>query len=293
MKCLVAILGGLVLLVGLGITVSEAHNPAGLIYLMPGMAPENIPTIDGDVSDWAFMPEHYIFRTDEAFDHGQLMGGEVYDPFQIGLFGALPASREDFDFALYQAWAPSTNMLYVACDVTDSELHFPGEGSDHFGEDYLGWYVDSDHSGGLYAGDDSELGSAQQVTYTPNESIVWVHNIDPTQWSTQEPYTFGADMHTETGWSAECAFVAWDQLDAAGPDDSIMHTLTAGETIGWSIRVADRDPDGADDVVVTALGLGWNNASNFSDALLLSPEETDVVTAVEGSSWGAIKSTFK
>ncbi|MCK5381554.1 MAG: hypothetical protein KAJ81_08785, partial [Candidatus Latescibacteria bacterium] len=48
--------------------MSWGHEPPGIVYYIGGISETNIPTIDGDVSDWAFMPRQYYWTSDDFRD---------------------------------------------------------------------------------------------------------------------------------------------------------------------------------------------------------------------------------
>ena len=95
----------------------------------------------------------------------------------------------------------------------------------------------------------------------------------------------------------------WDDFHWIGPDDSIEHTLTEGNTIGLGWVVHDTDSAEEDNGGASDGGWGinpniqmWFDCVNCSDFLLapIDPrvDFSSIPTAVEEDSWARIKAAY-
>ena len=102
---------------------------------------------------------------------------------------------------------------------------------------------------------------------------------------------------TEGTTKAEWYITAWDEFDQDGVGESVEHDLQEGDIIGIQISPVDMDIEGEDDPG-TKWSMGsprdvWNNASSFTDFLLMPVDESLAnATNVESDSWGHIKASF-
>jgi hypothetical protein len=89
--------------------------------------------------------------------------------------------------------------------------------------------------------------------------------------------------------------VLWTFLSPDGPDQSIVHDLAEGQTIGLQVGFNDYDENPSD------LGAVWQMgppkptahfANNVPDVVLLGTAGWVTPTAVSPASWGSIKATF-
>ncbi len=179
--------------------------------------------------------------------------------------------------------------------------------------EHLAFGIDADHSGGVYMKLYTEDidparwdGShAQNYRYYLNrEEPIW--HWGSATWAVKPPYAFiGWSFDGEVGGegvqTVELAVTPFDDLNSEGIDQSVVHTLTAGEIVG--IVFAVKDNDNPDDPGYDG---GWwsishNSASGykgdadlFTDYILLDFDPSIWVpgTAVESDTWGRIKSTF-
>ena len=276
-------------------SMAIAYEPPGIVYYIGGIAEGDVPTIDGDVSDWAFMPRAYYYTgadfRDSALDpNGQPGISTVYATGEV--------AKDDWDLlAMYIGWAPSTNMYYIGCNVTDSELFFPEEGvGGTWKEDHFQFLIDAGGTGGNFRQTTPTNCTAQQwyLTPDPRDAAMPLGFFSPAEgqeWSWVAPHAFYGIQKSATGWCGEIGVTTWDFLDVAEAT-STPHTLTAGEIIGGNVSLRDKDADGLNNVGTTFnFADAWTDASMFASFYLVDPAET--VTAVESSTWGSIKSTFK
>lgn len=296
MKHLLVLLGCLIFAAALW-TTAGALEPPGITYYVGGISAANVPTIDGDVSDWAFMPRQYYWTTDDFRASDQTPNGQ---PGISASYFSLPVTRDDFDIlGMYIGWSPSTNMMYYAADITDSDLYFPNEDiGGTWQEDHFQFLMDANADGGNFRDPPPASARAQQWYCTPDPRnadapVGFFGQTAGQEWSWKNPYAFWSIKTSATGWSAEVAVATWDWLDPEGPGKSQRHALTAGEIIGSNMHLRDRDSDAQDTGTTMNFADAWTDASLFAAFYLVSPEDTGSVTAVESSTWGHIKSMLR
>ena len=275
-------------------SMAIAYEPPGIVYYIGGIADADVPTIDGDVSDWGFMPRSYYWTgadlRDAALDPNGVPG--VSTSYATG-----EVAKDDWDvLGMYIGWAPSTNMYYLGGAVTDSDLFFPEEGiGGTWKEDHVQFLVDPGGTGGNFRATEPKCSTAQQWYLTPDPRdaaapLGFFGNAEGQEWSWAAPHAFYGMQTSATGWSFEVGMTLWDFLDVAEAT-STPHALAAGQIIGGNVNIKDKDADEANCGITFCFADAWTDASLFASFYLVAPEET--VTAVESSTWGSIKSTFK
>lgn len=282
------------LAVALAITgTASAHlfgpNGEGNPYFAPAVPDEYIPTVDGDLSDWAWFPPAYIFTPEWFAQIGNWTDAEADVP------------KDDFDVIIYgPAWIPSQNMVTFAVHKVDDIFSVR---SDDFNsssdEDVVQYAIDADH-GGEEPGEGNDY---QQAAFSPKlGGMMGVYQGGgANNWAFTEPYAFfGMEPATVEGtngtFDVEVQLLVWDWIDAAGEGNSILHQLADNQIIGISIEIIDTEegvtefPDVEFDFGNTA-----NGGSILPDYLLMSVADTRplIPTAVEATSWGRIKQSLQ
>jgi hypothetical protein len=265
------------------------ENEVPTLYAV-GIMGDAVPNIDGDLSEWASYPEWNILT--------------FADHFIDNSFGTVK-DLQSLDFTGKVAWHAGTNMLYFAFDVYD-DVHVQQSAKGeclYWMQDDLEWYVDADNSGGSYNGNEPEgvrrCGPAQQEAMMIGGVGNDICTCSASKWSMEAPYLYWAGMVTETAAGTQTTYevgrMLFDFLDET-PEASTIHDLTEGDMIGMSFDVDDQDVSGGNQTTAwytTALTALYREADNLND-LQMAPAEWTVssITAVESSSWGAVKATF-
>lgn len=257
-----------------------------------GIVGDAVPTIDGDLSEWANYPDWNIWTFADNFIDNSF--GTVKDLGSLDATGKL-------------AWDGGTNMLYFAFDVFD-DVHVQESAAGqclYWIQDDLEWYIDADNSGGSYNGNEPEgvrrCGPAQQEAMLIGGVGNDLCTCSASKWSMEAPYLYTAGMMTETATGTqttyEVARMLFDFLDET-PELSSVHQLAEGDVIGMSWDLDDQDVSGEGKSQTTAwyttsLTSLFREADNLND-VVMAPAEWDVsgATAVESQHWGAIKATF-
>ena len=131
------------------------------------------------------------------------------------------------------------------------------------------------------------------------------------EWVAREPYALaggGVIGHSPAITVVEFKVTPFDDLIYDDEDASEVSQLHPGKTIGFAIATNDNDATEYKDGLGPAIQLSLSptvvgrgnlrtNASLFVDGLLVGagedPSRYDDVSAVEPSSWGRIKASFK
>jgi len=266
---------------GLGTPSNPYH-----LFCIP---PEYTPTIDGDLSDWAFMPKKWVYTLENV-------------PRKSSAIAEGKISKDDFDVIIYgPAWCAETNTLTFAVRKVDDVLYNPEATRENPGPSYKAdhhtWCIDPDGSGGEYRSPEPDSRNAQMNCYNPAIDMVFLYGDDDLRWALEEPYTrWASKVDRATGsYDFEISQTLWDWLEAS-PEASRKHSFTPGELLGMTFLLVDRDSEG------DALGVAWHyadpwkDADNFAAFCVMSEEESRAEIgnpAVGSNAWGAVKATFR
>jgi hypothetical protein len=152
---------------------------------------------------------------------------------------------------------------------------------------------------GPASGDDSDDITTNNLYFTYAPMAVAWHSGSPWFEAAIEP----PSGRTNVTYAYEAKFAVWD-LAGETPEASQRHTNAVKQTIGLAFQWDDidltvgSDSDfirfGDDSDFIRSQGPSnnpWRDASQFGDFVLV--EGPTPITAVEATSWGAIKATFQ
>jgi hypothetical protein len=293
-----------VLVVGLTGTGYGVIPDLYLPYIDPGRV-----VIDGLGTEWedaSFYPQEYMLTTDD-------LPGDAY--------GAEMPPKDDWDVILYLAWsAPPDNMLYGYARVTDDILNQDGEScGGGYKDDCIAITCDANNDGGMagkYGGYPLEV--EDRVFYR-----IWMTTFDlpdgpgnrasrtrwcasvaeEAMWVSEPQWFYAAVMRPTTTenvtYAYEWKFAIWDE-GAITPEESTRHINALDDVLGYTILFNDTDATGdkRDHQITTAGAEGeavWKNSDYCNDAYLIENPlyAVGTVTAVEPTSWGAVKASFR
>jgi hypothetical protein len=273
---------------------SWAHLPVGTTFLAVQFPDANVPTIDGNLTEWDVIPEVYWI------DHTQLT------ETVIGVGTAWDAT--DLSLRAIVGYNATINRLLIMEDRFDDQILV------RTGWEPMEMVFDADHTGGMFNvwGDieDQEtkerLHGAQAQNYGFNQGGPGLNAWHKAQWHYSPPWGEIASTQTvddnsgEGFFRAEYMLTGWDDLDWASAETSTIHTLVEGDVVGFHFTIIDDD-----DLDVGGYEGYWTLSgatdSYFQGDLLsdflLAPIDPDIdwggqMTAVSSESWGRIKSTF-
>ena len=301
----------------LSASAASAHIPEGAVWLAWQWPTSALPTLDGDLSEWQVVPNDFVI---DQFTPGP-DGSPGIGPAEGNIEREVDVS--DLAFRLIVSWNEDRNRLFMMWDRFDNIIDLEVAGGEGCcGQiDTIEFGVDGDNSGGIYSGHDVEevFGgdeeAAQQAKGRQAQTAHmrfgatdgkpwkwnWQHEVN---WDNDPPFSCCGDSFvmdgahgTEGTTKAEWYITAWDEFDQDGVGESVEHDLQEGDIIGIQISPVDMDIEGEDDPG-TKWSMGsprdvWNNASSFTDFLLMPVDESLAnATNVESDSWGHIKASF-
>jgi len=218
-----------------------------------------MPRIDGDTSDWAMVPDSYVYDTSLLNDTEDGHGTDI-DP-------------EDLDVKVTVGWVKGLNRLYFLYEAHDDYWDFGRFNPKGYLNDIFEIVVDGDMSGGefinnqnLMAGRPWSDGGSEAIEnytrfagnhaqnyhiYTPMVNNAWVLVWGGQSWISEFPYSnyaFDYDFkHGESGKLVlECWITPYDYAPSSGPENSVESQLKENELIGVSWSILDFDGDKRD-----------------------------------------------
>lgn len=294
--------------VSLLVQAAWAHVPADRTFLAFQWPDGAVPTIDGDLSEWAVVPEVYVVKPEDTHD---ALYSNVVD-------------KADLDFRGYVGYNDASDKVLMASSVFDDlhERDNTDPGQCNCADDNFEFWIDGDHAGSPYV---AEYGRADGATdeerlRATNSTLQWwsiavppvgdrdVQSGNTGQWQDDSPHfdfawSFEGEQFDESTYYYEMSFTVWDDLDHNGPDTSTPSTLEEGEVIGINLIWSDYDgvkgqqplrDDGSspyDGYWIT--GGPCCDGVNASDFLLAPVEDVFGGTAVETETWGRLKARFQ
>lgn len=223
------------------------------IYQFPADA---IPRIDGQVDDWAQVPESYVIGTDELWDSSGKHEG---------------TKPESLDVRVKVGWVKGMSRLYFLYEATDDYWDFsrPGLRNDTFeivvdgnlsGEPFIDRFRFNED---LISRDEAYFRThgvhAQNYhIFTPARDKSWTMLWGTQQWLKELPYANAAyDYAFEPGESGkltlEFYITVFDHASPRGAEHSTQSVFEEDELIGLSWAIIDYD-----DVTTERSGGFWN-----------------------------------
>jgi hypothetical protein len=265
---------------GVGYFALEVPNPAAI-------------TVDGLSGDWGWFDPDFVVTTDQ-------MANTLGNPMP---------PKSDIDAAIHIGWTPEPdNRLYAYVRVVDDTLNCDETNMDNgWKDDNLELILDPDHAGGWHEEAGALRTGHQQWTFSVSApggypQIAWLRFQQPPemQWAINEGLVQAAvDVKPELATIVPEATVGYEVRMAAfdpympdGVAASTRWTFAAGQTFGLSVVLDEADAAGRTDQLATHIMEGGAHDSDFtSEFTLLAVGE--YATAVESSSWGAVKALLR
>ncbi len=281
---------------------SEAHFAEGVQFFAVQFPDEAIPTVDGDLSDWAIVPATYAYGNDVMLDaRGLTPEGWTHADWD----------PTDFNMRHFIGWNDSEDEIYAATSVFDDEHN--RDQNNHWSEDD-DWEITIDplHQSLEEQRDGVDMGMIQYATYVPPLDGAWNEaNMRP-EITQLDWYASGTQFY-EVAWTWDGAelgestyyyegrFKAIQDIpvDSPQPGDVVFASLDEDQIIHLDITMIDND--GPENSYRTPGCCGyWSTVADCCEAqndwvlTQLDDELLDnIMTAVEIDSWGRIKSQFK
>lgn len=241
-----------------GISTAHAHVSEGVVFAAYQFADDEVPVMDGDLSDWDLVPRHYFI---DMHDHEEV-------------HAKLFAAHDTTDLHIRRVavgWNDTHNRLYFMTEVFDDIVRFEKQNTDSLdtwysrlhgthvhGADIWEIVIDADHGGELVVNHtedrNEEVEMRKRSAYTQNYHLYMPPlNGDYWHWLwgralwTKDPeysgvgWSFDGDHGSPGVVTYETYLTPFDDLHFAGPDSSVVHDLTAGTIIGMSWAFLDAD----------------------------------------------------
>jgi len=282
-----------------------AHD--GATFFAPSVPDPSSISIDGSEDDWGWYDREFAVLPDQI----QAWAG----PFA----GVGPGEQgDDYQASYFMAWSlPPDNSLHFFARVFDDTLsvNYASDMRNWWDDDTLMLGIDSDHTGGSILVNENieEADNGYRIVVNSvgsNEFGVDMGGMLGTDlapdgdWGGQPPWSQVATQLLPAGsdhgaqnveYTYELKLALWDSYDPEGPEGSrnVRHEFGDGNTLHVSPRL--NDVDKFDDQGAAGQ---YGYAGGSSDGQADGEQGTDVVTilthepstAVEGSTWGRIKS---
>jgi len=303
MRKVLALAAGTLLFAGIATAQEPPEVP---LFFAVGVPDANVPTIDGDNSDWAWVDRSFEVTIE---DMNALTGGAD--------------DADDLFIDLIIGWNDNSNRLMAMIHVHDNDLIVDKNPNCTFRDDNCEVHFDPDNQGGgpYSAPADQDLQPAYQMCLSFSDQFPRVQmyngalaNFEQSAfdfWWTHSGDFVDANMVNEgEEYFYEFSAEMFDPLSiSGGPDASTNWDLAAEQTVGMSISVDDADlglnangvageeddcgglcPEGFFWQAQFSMAEQFMNSGGMPDIFLTA---ADGETAVEATSWGQLKTIMK
>lgn len=230
-------------------TESSAQSRADTTFQIFQFPADQIPRIDGDISEWDMVPTTYAISTDQLVDENRNYDNPDSNTLSVNV---------------KVGWVEGLNRLYFLYEAEDDYWHFNESGLKN---DTYEIVVDADLSGGplidrfhpntridkwdAYFSFHGVHAQNYHI-FTPPVGKDWALAWGPQSWIKDLPYANAAyDFNFEHGESGKLILEFWitpfDYAGAEGPDRAIKSNLYVNKLIGLSWAIIDYDAGGLQD----------------------------------------------
>jgi hypothetical protein len=277
-------------------SLSAAHDPPGELFFLVQFPDDAVPTIDGDHGDWSIVPDNpYTIRSDKLFDPAQFQqaGRGQFDPSDVNIRHRL-------------GWNDSFNKIYFATEIFDNIHNIDREDpARHWYDDNWEVGVNPDHTPSeehsrnvadipindfFYKFVVPPLGGVYQ-SLEPIGDLAWLQ--DGTDY-VDFGWSFTGEQFGESTYFYELAVIPIWALprENATPENTQFMDLEENDVIHISIAMGDLEVGDTYQGFWTLTAEGSNTSVTDFVAAPLDPSLGDPGTAVEGTTWGAIKAGY-
>jgi len=287
------------------VAMAAAHesDPPGTQYFLFQFEDESVPTADGDLSDWSFVPDFYWITAEKWNAAQRADAGGDFDPTEADLATFSPN-------AVY-GWNESLNRAYVAIEVDDDEHEIDRESPRSIWNDdglevrWMAKHGPKEEYGGYgEVGLDGNHVVFQGFAFPPGVEESFFVGFPEFDWNLP-----GASPYLDVGWSFEgtrlgsgastyryevSTEIIWTIQETY--EDSEFLDLEEGEIIHAAIHMGDADGGWHGDPDLGGTFVFWTTnvdpGNNPEQDFIFAEIDDSVdqsVTAVEDASWGLIK----
>jgi hypothetical protein len=277
-------------------SLAAAHDPPGELFFLVQFPDDRVPTVDGDHSDWNIVPDNpYTVRSDKLFDPAQFQaaGRGEFDPSDVNVRHRL-------------GWNDSQNKIYFATEIFDNIHNTDREDpARHWNDDNWEVGVNPDHTPSeehsrnvddipindfFYKWVVPPVGGIYQ-SLEPIGDLEWLQ--DGTEY-VQFGWSFTGEQFGESTYFYELSVIPIWALprENATPENTDFMDLEENDVIHISIAMGDIDNANDYQGFWTFTAESSNTSVSDFVAAPLDPNLGEGGTAVEGTTWGAIKAGF-
>ncbi len=277
-------------------SLAAAHDPPGELFFLVQFPDDRVPTVDGDHSDWNIVPDNpYTVRSDKLFDPAQFQaaGRGEFDPSDVNVRHRL-------------GWNDSQNKIYFATEIFDNIHNTDREDpARHWNDDNWEVGVNPDHTPSeehsrnvddipindfFYKWVVPPVGGIYQ-SLEPIGDLEWLQ--DGTEY-VQFGWSFTGEQFGESTYFYELSVIPIWALprENATPENTDFMDLEENDVIHISIAMGDIDNANDYQGFWTFTAESSNTSVTDFVAAPLDPNLGEGGTAVEGTTWGAIKAGF-
>lgn len=257
---------------------------------------DQIPRIDGDKSDWAMVPESYVYGMDLLKDTEDGHGTDI-DP-------------QDLDVRVTVGWVKGLNRLYFLYEAYDDFWDFERFNPSGYLNDIFEIVVDGNMSGGPFIynqlipdarkwGDHpahifnhilfSGYHAQNYHIFTPPAHNSWVLVWGAQPWVAEFPHAnYAYDFDFKHGESGKLTLEFWitpfDHAPFEGPENAVESKLEENGVIGLSWSILDFDGDKRDGHINLSHDTRMVMDASYLCAFKLMPLEADFLDKIR-SEW--------
>ena len=255
--------------------------------------------VDGNANDWDWFDPEFTIVAEEFRDEGDRPSPD----------------RDDLNFSLRMGWkGGDVNRWFVFLEIQDDTLHHHGTSIERWEGEMIEFALDpQDHGRELPSGFNMEwLGAPGDLSPPTNIRYRWLDQEAWIQYGDPEYSDFSVTVDPPEAWAADIwptggttvyewnYVVLWFHEDG-GPSVSQVHQLDsiAGEEgigLPFAFWIEDGDSESPDNDF-TSRGPEASARQYYSHALLLRTgefvDQRGGATAVQSSTWGAIKNAYR
>lgn len=278
-------------------TPSYKTSRDGRVFQVFQFPKDQMPRIDGDMSDWEIVPEDYVYGTDLLNDTEDGMGTDI--------------PPEDLDVKVTIGWVKGMSRIYFKYEAYDDFWDFERFNPKGYLNDIFELVVDGDLSGGpfiknpMYDQDElkwdpqtdayienhlnfSGVHAQNYHIYTPPVNNAWVLVWGSQPWISEFPRAnYAYDFDFEHGESGTLQLEGWitpyDYAPHDGPQRAIESKLWENKVIGLSWSILDFDGGDRDGHVNLAHTVRMVSNASYLCAFKLMPLEDQFLEPIKAA----------
>jgi len=280
------------------LTFSQSENQyqtarSGKVFTIFQFPRDQMPRIDGEVSDWKIVPETYQYTTADLKDTEDGM--------------SYPIDTADIDVTVTVGWVKGLNRLYFLYEAYDDYWDFGRFNPGGYLNDIFEVVVDGDLSGGPFMfnpmmadsysfNDTSEaylenhfrfsgVHAQNYHIYTPPVRQAWALVWGSQHWIKEFPYAnYAYTYDFEPGESGKLILEFWitpfDIAPYSGPEQAQVTLLTEDQVLGLSWSILDFDGEKREGHINLSHNAAMVKDATYLCAFRLMPMEKELLPEI-------------